>query len=160
MSTRRDGVITDTVTGQDLNQIGTQAVRGQLLFKPDDALQLRLIGDFTNFQARCCTQVFLRVGQSLRAANRQYPALAAGLGYTPASTDPYDRVTNIDGQLDSDTNERGLEAQMSAPGAGGTGTRRTTATIPASRSRPHSTSRRARTSTARRSASLPTVIIA
>ncbi|WP_375393141.1 TonB-dependent receptor, partial [uncultured Sphingomonas sp.] len=113
VSTRRDGTIRDVRDGRDLNQIGNQAVRGQLLFRPDDRLQLRLIADFTNLQADCCTQVYLRVGQSLRAATRQYGGplgLAAQFGYTPASTDPYDRVTDIDGPLRIDTNEGGLEA--------------------------------------------------
>ncbi|MBJ6123018.1 TonB-dependent receptor [Sphingomonas mollis] len=108
--TRRDGVIRNVRTGQDHNQIGNQAVRGQLLIKPSDDLQLRLIADFTNFQSNCCTQVYLRVGQSLRPASRQYPALAAGLGYRPASTDPYDRVTDIDAPLGVDTNEGGVSA--------------------------------------------------
>lgn len=107
--TRRDGTILNSVTGEDYNGIGNQAVRGQLLYKPTDRLQVRLIGDFTNFASDCCTQVYLRVGQSLRAATRQYPALAAGLGYTPASTNPYDRVTNIDAPIGVATNEGGAE---------------------------------------------------
>ncbi|WP_174280035.1 TonB-dependent receptor [Sphingomonas bacterium] len=110
VSTRRDGVIKDVRDGRDLNQLGTQAVRAQLLLKPSDRLQTRLIFDFTNFQATCCTQVFLRVGQSLRPPARQYPALAAALRYQPASTNPYNRVTDIDGPLNVDTNEGGLEA--------------------------------------------------
>jgi iron complex outermembrane receptor protein len=108
VSTRRDGVIRNVRTGEDENQIGNQAVRGQLLFKPLQTLQVRLIGDFANFDSICCTQVYLRTGQSLRAADRQYPALAAGLRYTPASTNPYDRVTDIDAPIGSRTNEGGV----------------------------------------------------
>ena len=108
LSTRRDGVIRNVVTGRDLNTIGNQAVRGQLLFKPNDDFQFRLSADFTNFQSVCCTQVYLRVGTSLRPAARQYPALAARFGYTPASTDPYDRKTNIDAALGTSTNEGGV----------------------------------------------------
>ncbi len=113
VSTRRDGVIDNIRTGRDTNTLGTQAVRGQLLFKPDDTIQMRVIADFTNFQAYCCGQVYLRAGQSLRAANRQFggPAgLAAQFGYAPASTNPYDRVTDIDGPLGVDTNEGGVSA--------------------------------------------------
>ncbi len=113
VSTRRDGVIDNIRTGRDTNTLGTQAVRGQLLFKPDDMIQMRVIADFTNFQAYCCGQVYLRAGQSLRAANRQFggPAgLAAQFGYAPASTNPYDRVTDIDGPLGVDTNEGGVSA--------------------------------------------------
>ncbi|WP_137897768.1 TonB-dependent receptor [Sphingomonas sp. 2SG] len=113
VSTRRDGVIDNIRTGRDTNTLGTQAVRGQLLFKPDDAIQMRVIADFTNFQAYCCGQVYLRTGTSLRAASRQFggPAgLAAQFGYTPASTNAYDRVTDIDGPLGVDTNEGGVSA--------------------------------------------------
>jgi len=113
VSTRRDGVIDNLRTGRDTNTLGTQAVRGQLLFKPDDTIQMRLIADFTNFQAYCCGQVYLRTGTSLRAANRQFDGpsgLAAQFGYTPASTNAFDRVTDIDGPLGVDTNEGGVSA--------------------------------------------------
>ena len=110
LETRRDGVIRNVVTGQDHNGIGNQAVRGQLLFKPSTKVQVRLSADFSNFNSNCCTQVYLRVGQSLRPAARQYPALAAGLNYSPASLDPYDRVTNIDAPLAVKTNEGGVSA--------------------------------------------------
>lgn len=111
--TRRDGVLDNVRTGRDANTIGTQAVRGQLLFKPDDAIQMRVIADFTNFQAYCCGQVYLRTGTSLRAANRQFGGpngLAAQFGYAPPSTNIYDRKTDIDGPLGVDTNEGGVSA--------------------------------------------------
>ncbi len=105
--TRRDGTLTNSVTGERYNEIQNEALKGQLLFRPSDAFQTRLIVDFTDFASNCCTQVFLRVGASQRTAARQYPALAAGLGYAPASTDPYDRVTNIDAPIGVDTDEGG-----------------------------------------------------
>jgi iron complex outermembrane receptor protein len=108
--TRRDGVIRNIVTGEDHNGIGNQAVRGQLLFQPNDRVSVRLIADFTNFESNCCTQVYFRVAPTLKPAARQYPALAAGVGYTPASLDPYDRVTDIDAALGVNTNEGGVSA--------------------------------------------------
>ena len=113
LSTRRDGVIHNVRSGIDHNNIGNQAVRGQLLFKPSETFQLRLSADFANFEANCCTQVYLRVGASLRPTTRQYPYLAAnapGGGYAPASLNPYDRVTDIDAALAVDTNEGGASA--------------------------------------------------
>ncbi len=108
LATRRDGVIRNVRTGQDQNTIGNQAVRGQLLLKPSDVLQIRLSADFANFESVCCTQVYVRVGDSLRAPARQYPYLAAnapGGAYTPPSLNPYDRLTDIDAPLGVDTNE-------------------------------------------------------
>lgn len=113
VSTRRDGVLDNVRTGRAANTIGTQAVRGQLLFKPADTIQMRVIADFTNFQAYCCGQVYLRTGTSLRAANRQFGGpngLAAQFGYAPPSTNVYDRKTDIDGPLGVDTNEGGVSA--------------------------------------------------
>ena len=80
VSTRRDGVIDNVRLGRAANNVGTQAVRGQLLFRPTEQLQMRVIADFTTFHAYCCTQVFLRVGASQRPASRQHPALAALFG--------------------------------------------------------------------------------
>ena len=89
--TRREGVLRNIANGRDQNTLGTQAVRGQVLWQPSATFRFRLIADFANFDSECCTQVYLRVGTSLRSAARQYPALAAAAGYRPASTNPYDR---------------------------------------------------------------------
>ncbi len=108
--TRRDGVIDNIVRGIKHNEIRNEALRAQLLARLTDNFQLRLIADWNNFDSDCCTQVYLRVGESLRPAARQYPALAAGVGYTPASLNVYDRVTDIDAALRVDTNEGGVSA--------------------------------------------------
>jgi iron complex outermembrane receptor protein len=115
VSTRRDGVIDNVRTGTKENAIGNQAIRGQLLFKPSDLFQLRLTADFTNFQSECCTQVYYRVATRdvPRTATRQFAGptgLAAQFNYAPPSTNPYDRVTDIDAQLGVDTNEGGVSA--------------------------------------------------
>ncbi|HEU0066620.1 MAG TPA: TonB-dependent receptor, partial [Sphingomonas sp.] len=123
VSTRRDGVIANVRTGRDHNGIGNQAIRGQLLWRPRNDLAVRLIGDASTFDSNCCTQVYVRVAQrpaTLRAASRQYPALAAGQGaagqgaagqgYAPPSLNPYDRVTDIDADLGVATNEGGVSA--------------------------------------------------
>jgi iron complex outermembrane recepter protein len=113
LSTRRNGVIRNVRSGIDHNDLSNQAVRGQLLLKPSETVQLRLTADFSNFEANCCTQVYLRVGTSLRPATRQYPLLAAnapGGPYAPPSLNVYDRQTDIDAPLAVDTNEGGISA--------------------------------------------------
>lgn len=51
--TRRDGVIRNVRigvrTGRNQNSISNEAVRGQLLFKPREDVQVRLIADWSNF---------------------------------------------------------------------------------------------------------------
>src|SRR6185436_6652888 len=106
--TQRDGLLTNVNTGEKLNELDNYAVRGQLLFVPTDNLRLRLIGDVSDLDSACCTQGFLRVGQSLRSPARQFPALAAGLGYEPPSRNVYDRLSDIDAALRIDTQDGGV----------------------------------------------------
>lgn len=112
--TRRDGVIRNVRNGlrngRNQNSISNEALRGQLLFKPREDVQVRLIADWSNFAGECCVQVPVRVAPTLRPAARQYAALAAGVGYAPPSFDPYDRLTDIDADLGVDTNEGGVSA--------------------------------------------------
>ena len=111
--TRRDGVLFNTGTGQYLNTIRNNGVRGQLLFTPAPALSVRVIGDYTEFNGNCCTQVYVRVAPTLKPASQQYAALAAGAipgGYTPPSLNPYDRQTDIDAPIGVRTSEGGVSA--------------------------------------------------
>jgi iron complex outermembrane receptor protein len=108
--TTRDGLLHDVTTGKDLNALNNYAVKGQLLVKLADSLQVRLIGDVSNLDSDCCTQNFLRVGQSLRPPARQYPALAAHFGYAPPSTNIYDRLTDVDSPVHINTQDGGAAA--------------------------------------------------
>jgi iron complex outermembrane receptor protein len=47
----------------------------------------------------CCVQYYARVGTTQRALNRQYNSLAAAFNYRVPSTNPFDRVTDIDAPL-------------------------------------------------------------
>ncbi len=112
--TTRDGFVRNVVTGRKLNDQNNIALRGQLLFQPNDDLKFRLIADVSDFDADCCTQTYLRVGTSLRSAARQFAGLAAGLpahgfpAYVPPSTNVYDRLSDIDATLHVDTQDGGV----------------------------------------------------
>jgi len=107
-ATQRGGVLRHVRSGQDLNTVDNYALRGQLLWQPADALSLRLVADASDLDAVCCTQSFLRVGTSLRSPARQFPALAAGLGYAPPSRDVYERRSDIDVEPMIDTQDGGV----------------------------------------------------
>jgi iron complex outermembrane receptor protein len=109
-ATRRDGVIQNVKAGGTDNNVGDLAVRGQLLYRLDENFKLRLTTDYSTFNSKCCTQVFVRVGTTLKPAAQQYPALAAGQNYAPPSQNPYDRKTDIDAPLGVNTNEGGVSA--------------------------------------------------
>ena len=105
---QRDGLLHNVRSGQELNSLYNLAVRGQLLFAPGDALRLRLIADVATLDAICCVQNYLRTGTSLRSPARQFPALAAGLGYVPPSTDVYARRSDVDIEPMIDTEDGGV----------------------------------------------------
>ena len=109
-TTVRDGVLRNVTTGDKDNNVDNAAVRGQLLLQPTAAFSLRLSADYSSVDTRCCTQVYVGVGTSLKSAARQYPALAAALGYTPASLNTYDRLTDIDANLKVTSHEGGVSA--------------------------------------------------
>ncbi|GLV23991.1 TonB-dependent receptor [Sphingobium sp. TomTYG45] len=77
-------------------------VRGQALFEPNDALSIRLIGDYTNRDESCCGAAYIETrerrpvaggGYSTAPANR-IASLLTQLG-SVFPTDPYDRELTI-----------------------------------------------------------------
>src|SRR5690606_2056891 len=95
------------VNGQD-----NLGIRGQLLYKPSDDLAITFTGDYNKQDAECCAQIFVRTGATQRPLNRQYAALAAAQGYTVASTNPFDRVTDVDANLNAGNKIGGASARV------------------------------------------------
>ena len=106
--TKRGGVLYNAFLGERDNDIDNIAVRGQLLYQPSSDFHARFSIDYSSFDNRCCTQAYLTVGQTLKPAARQYPAMAAAMNYTPPSLNPYDRIASIDADLAAHTNEGGM----------------------------------------------------
>ena len=98
----RDGNLYNPVQKLDQNAQDSKGVRGQLLFTPTETLRVRLTGDYSSQQPECCTQLYVTVGTTLKPANQQYAALAAGRNYRPPSTNPYDRLADIDDAIQAD----------------------------------------------------------
>jgi iron complex outermembrane receptor protein len=98
---KRDGTIEDVRSGEDLHRMDSFSTRGQLLWKPTANLDFTLAGDYNWQNPLCCVQYYARVAPTQRALNRQYAALAAAFGYAPPSTDPFDRVTDLDADLNA-----------------------------------------------------------
>jgi len=97
--TTRRGTIFNTRQNEFQNSQDNQSFRGQLLFQATDTLDLTLYGDYNRQNPRCCVQYYARVGTTQRPLNRQYAALAAAQGYVVPSTNPFDRVTDVDSPL-------------------------------------------------------------
>lgn len=100
-STSRRGTIYNVTSKSWINAQDNLGLRAQLLFKPNDDLEITLAGDYNKQDAECCGTLYVRTGSTQRATNRQYAALAAAQGYTVVSTNPFDRLTDIDANLNA-----------------------------------------------------------
>lgn len=97
--TGRNGTIWNKTTNVWANTQDNLGLRAQLLWRASNGLDVTLAGDFNRQNPICCATVYAGYGPTQRAAARQFPALAAALGYTVASTNPFDRVTDLDTEL-------------------------------------------------------------
>ncbi|QDH33896.1 TonB-dependent receptor [Porphyrobacter sp. YT40] len=110
--TSRDGTIRNVVTGEDIQSLDNLGLRAQLLWEPADSLRVKLVGDYNRQDAVCCGSVFVGTGATQRPLNRQYAALAAAQGYAPPSTDPFDRLTDLDSRLNAGNVIAGLALKV------------------------------------------------
>jgi iron complex outermembrane recepter protein len=94
--TQRDGTLVNTRTNDDVNNLNNLGIRGQVLFTPSDRVAITLAVDDTRQRPKGFTQVVAGVAPTLRPANRQYPQIAADLGYVPPSFNAFDRKTDVD----------------------------------------------------------------
>ncbi|WP_310497601.1 TonB-dependent receptor domain-containing protein [Sandarakinorhabdus sp.] len=75
---KRDGFLTDVISGNKINNRDRFFVRGQLLLQPSDDLSIRLIGDFSHRREACCAASYLpSVGETFD------PTAGAGNATTP-----------------------------------------------------------------------------
>lgn len=110
-STDRRGTILNVKTGQNVNSLDNLGIRGALLWQPSDTFKVSLSGDYNIQDPICCVQIYARVGTTQRAANRQYAALIARFpGYRVPSTDPFDRVTDLDANIRARNEHGGVSA--------------------------------------------------
>ena len=99
--TQRDGTVYNAATRAAVNDLSNIGARGQLLIAPSDRLAINATFDHTRQRPDGYTQVVAGVAPTLRPANRQYPQIAADLGYTPPSFNAFDRLTDVDTPLRS-----------------------------------------------------------
>ncbi|MBB5710852.1 TonB-dependent receptor [Sphingomonas xinjiangensis] len=105
-TTSRRGTIYNVASGNHVNAQDNIGLRGALLWRATDTLNLTLSGDWNRQNPECCAQIYVRYGPTQRAANRQYPALTQALGYAVPSANPFHRLTDLDAELNA-LNEMG-----------------------------------------------------
>ncbi|MBB6092813.1 iron complex outermembrane receptor protein [Povalibacter uvarum] len=109
--TQRDGTIRNAYTGEDINEQDNLGFKGQLLWQPSDDLSVTFSADYTHSNPLGFGQLYVRTGSTQRPLSRQYAALAAASNnYQVPSTDPFDRVTDLDANLSAKQNFGGGSA--------------------------------------------------
>jgi iron complex outermembrane recepter protein len=111
-ATSRRGTIYNVTSQRWINEQDNLGIRGQLLFRPNDDLSITLSGDYSRQDPECCGTTFVRVGRTQRPLNRQYDALAAAQGYVVPSRNPYDRLTDLDSNLNAGNKIGGVSARI------------------------------------------------
>jgi len=112
-ATSRQGTIYNVTTDQYVNSQDNLGVRGSLLWKPSEDLRITLSGDYNLQNPICCVQIYAGVGTTQRALNRQYAALTARFpGYAVPSTNPFDRVTDLDAAIAARNEHGGASARI------------------------------------------------
>ncbi len=100
-STSRRGTIYNVTSKRWINEQDNLGLRGQLLFKPNADLSITLSGDYSTQDPEGYGTMFVRTGLTQRALARQYDALAALQNYQVVSRNPYDRLTDLDSNLNA-----------------------------------------------------------
>jgi iron complex outermembrane recepter protein len=98
-TTSRRGTIFNVTSRNYINELENLGVRGQILYRPTDKIDITIAGDYSTQDPECCGTVFVRTGSTQRPLNRQYAALTAAQNYRVVSTNPFDRLTDIDASL-------------------------------------------------------------
>ena len=78
---KRDGFITDVISGRDVNNRNRYMLRGQLLFQPSTDLSVRLIADYSKRNEECCAADYLPVHDTVNTAGTisTQPSTIAGI---------------------------------------------------------------------------------
>jgi len=111
-STSRRGTIFNVTSGNWINEQDNLGLRLQVLLRASDDLDISLAGDFNAQNPECCGTVYVRTGATQRPLNRQYAALAAAQGYSVVSTDPFQRLTDIDANLNAGNKTGGASLRI------------------------------------------------
>ena len=99
---KRDGFLEDINNGTDVNDRKRFFTRGQLLFEPNDGLSVRLIGDYSRRNEKCCGAVYVNndinsnVGGLNDPAQNNIIRVIRDLGQDlTAFNDPYNRNISV-----------------------------------------------------------------
>jgi iron complex outermembrane receptor protein len=94
--TQRDGLLYNTRSQSNINDINNIGVRGQLLFKPTDKINFTFIADVTDQNPVGFGWPVAKVVTTKRAAYRQFNAIIGDLGYKLPYKSAFERIIDHD----------------------------------------------------------------
>ena len=92
---KRDGFYRDTTNGTDVNDRNRYFVRGQLKFEPTDALSIRLIGDYTRRNEKCCAATYVDRSVNPFIGDLNEPMASLAAGPTAAVNNSGNNIVNV-----------------------------------------------------------------
>ena len=117
-TTTRRGTVYNAASHSWINGQDNLGLRGTVLWNANKDLKITVAADYNVQDASCCAQYYASVGTTQRPLNRQYASLAAAQNYRVPSTNPFDRITDIDAPL-SARNEVGGASVLAEWNVGG-----------------------------------------
>ena len=92
----RDGTLYNVSTQKHVNTINNLGLRGQLLFLPNENLEILVAGDATRQRPDGFAQVVAGVVETRRQPFRQFNQIISDLNYTLPSQNAFDRIIDHD----------------------------------------------------------------
>lgn len=118
LSASREGLLDDTISGKDINTRSRYTLMGQLLFTPNEDLELRIIGDMRQSSEDCCYAVHWAErppgANPATLITNGLGAALAGEVWQVSPPNPYARQTQVTSgrPLQHDVNDWGMSAEL------------------------------------------------
>ena len=112
-----DGWVENTVNGDKLNEINRRGLRGQVLVKPHNDFNLRLIAEYNRENSSTGTLVPYSFGPLNRGTFNSatnyttFPQAAVAVGAQPLVTDPYKYKVSLDGPQQAKVEQSAVSAE-------------------------------------------------
>jgi iron complex outermembrane receptor protein len=106
--TTREGFLTNVYNYSRINNYRNETLRGELLYKPDGALKIRLIGDFSRQPNTCCDLVLAGIVSPPNGKN--FVTYANAFGYSP-TVNPFARQANTNANIQAKQETGGVSVQ-------------------------------------------------
>ncbi len=111
----KDGFVDDIIDGRKLNGYERDGIRGQLLFKPSETFNLRLIGDYNREDSDCCASALYSAGPN---GGTTYLNFIRNAGATVIFDPEYRKVT-LNSRQHMDVDQGGASAEANWDLGGG-----------------------------------------